>query len=73
MKISTGLTLTLRYGDNEFIKPYVVYTDLDLKEDIDKQLEEAKQALKKVNKAIINSLQEQLSVVGLDIQLSLGE
>jgi len=59
MKLTIGLGLTLRLGDkssNEFARPQVTYTDIDLDQDLLPQL-------KKGREAALATLEQQMDVL----------
>ena len=60
MKVSGGLGLTLGAGNGEYIKPFLVYHEIDLDRDVAEQLQEARPAVELILKEVLDRIDSEI-------------
>ena len=60
MKVSGGVGLTISAGNSEYVKPYLVYHEVDLDQDVAKQLQEARLAVELILKEVLDRIDSEI-------------
>jgi len=68
MKVTVGVGFTLLIGprrnaNNEYIRPQVVFSDIDLDGDVEKQLEDAREATRKIFDEVVDITLERVNML----------